>query len=154
MQPNPPLMNEGLTSLYSEDCTYIGNNVRCNDIIGPHQPNLTVDVFYSPSTLPLVRIRVSSKPLWYGYVITEYRLNITNVTDDSLLQEITVPSDHIRNDSITLNINQSLFEATYQHCYTLRIRASAINSLYGWSEFSQVDATVFRGKLVVVFAPS
>ena len=113
---------------------------------GPNPPAVRVNVTYRPSMLPQVTAAVTGQPLWDGYEITEYRVNITNGSDGSLLEQITVPNVSNRNNSVSVNINQSLFESTTQHCYSLVVSASAVSSLYGVSEPGQFRAAMLRGK--------
>ena len=114
---------------------------------GPHSPTVLVDVTYRPSMLPQVTAIVTGHPLWNGYEITEYRVNVTNGSDGSLLDQITVPNDPNRNNSVSMNVNQSLFESTTQNCYSLIFSGSTVSSLYdGVSESTQFRAAMFRGK--------
>ena len=90
---------------------------------------------------------VIGQPLWDGYEITEYRLNVTNGSDGSLLGQMTVPNDSNRNNSVSVNVNQSLFESATQHCYSLIVSGSSVSSEYdGVSESTQFFTAMFRGK--------
>ena len=120
-------------------------------IVGPHPPNLTADVTYYPSTLPFVSIKITGKPLWPNYEITEYRVNITNGSDSSLLDRITVtvPNDNsTSNNTVTVHVNQSLFESTTEHCYSLKISASAVSPQYDMGEPYQIQVVMFRSKFL------
>lgn len=97
--------------------------------------------------LPQVTVVVTGQPLWDGYEITEYRVNITNGSDGSLLEQMTVPNVSNRNNSVSMNVNQSLFESSTQQCYSLIVSASAVSSQYdGASELAQFRAPMLRGK--------
>ena len=117
-------------------------------IIGPHPPNLTADITYFPSYLPFVSITITGKPLWPNYEIMEYKVNIINGSDSSLLDHITVPNNSTGNNTVILHLNQSLFESTTEHCYSLNISASAVSSQYGMGESNQIQRAMFRSKFL------
>ena len=117
-------------------------------IVGPHPPNLTVEITYFPSALPFVSVTITGKPLWPNYEIMEYRVNITNGSDSSLLDRITVPNNSTGDNTVILHLNRSLFESTTEHCYSLNISASAVSSQYGMGESNQIQRAMFRSKFL------
>ena len=74
---------------------------------------------------------------------------IINGSDDSLLYQLTIPNNSSRNNyTTTIITNETLLESTAEQCYSIKVNASAVSSLYGLSEPTVVETAVFRGRLV------
>jgi hypothetical protein len=119
-----------------------------HQILGPSSPILTIDSSYHPSVVPRLTATIASQPLWQGYEIMEFRVDVINGSDDSLLYNLTVPNNSSRNNTANIIINETLLESTTEQCYSIKVSASAVSSLYGLSEPTVVEAAVFRGRLV------
>ena len=78
----------------------------------------------------------------------EYKVNITNNSDNSLLEYITVLNNSTSNNTVTviLQVNQLLLESTTEHCYSLNISASAVSSQYGTGESYQIQTVMLRSE--------
>ena len=116
-------------------------------LLGPDPPLLTVDLIYQPSMAPQLTVTITGQPLWPGYEISEYILEVTNSSDDSLLYNLTVPNDSSRSNIVAVNINQTFLQATADRCYSIKVSTSAVSPSHGFSEPNLVETAVFRGRL-------
>ena len=116
--------------------------------LGPNSPILTIDSVYHPSVVPRLTATFSSQPLWHGYEIMEFRVKVINGSDDSLLYQLTVPNNSSMNNTAKIIINETLLESTAEQCYSIKVSASAVSTLYGLSEPTVVETAVFRGRAV------
>ena len=112
---------------------------------GPHEPNVSVFVDYHSSSLPLMTITITGRPLWPSYEISEFIVNITNGSDGSFLYHTTVPNNASESHNTTVLRAPSLFESAIHHCYSLTVSVSAVSSLHGESEATQTVKPMFRG---------
>ena len=120
---------------------------------GPHEPNVSVDVDYHSSSLPLMTIAIplmmvtiTGRPLWPSYEISEFIVNITNGSDGSFLYHTTVPNNASEsNNTVVSRVDPSLFESAVHNCYSLTVSVSAVSSLHGESEATQTVKPMFRG---------
>lgn len=119
-----------------------------HQILGPSSPILTIESGYHPAVVPRLTATIASQPLWQGYEIMEFRVDVINGSDDSLLYRLTVPNNSSRNNTAKIIINETLLESTSEQCYSIKVSASAVSSPYGLSEPTVVEAAVFRGRLV------
>ena len=115
--------------------------------LGPNPPIVSVDPIYHPFMLPQLTATIAGQLLWRGYDISEFNVDITNGSDDSLLYHLTVPNNSSGNNTATVNINQTMLESTAEQCYSLKVYTSAVSRLYGLSEPTLVETAVFRGRL-------
>ena len=98
--------------------------------------------------VPRLTATIISQPLWQGYEITEFRVEVINGSDDSLLYQLTVSNNSSRNNTAKIIINETLLESTSEQCYSIKVSASAVSALYGLSEPTVVETAVFRGRVV------
>ena len=79
-------------------------------------------------------------------------MNITNISDGSLLTTMTVPIANTSylsmNETVTITatVNRSLFESTTNHCYSLGVSASAYSPQYGVGESTQMEISMFQSE--------
>ena len=115
---------------------------------------MSVDVDYHSSSLPLMTIAITGRPLWPSYEISEFIVNITNGSDGSFLYHTTVPNNASEsNNTVVLRVDPSLFESAISavhHCYSLTVSVSAVSSLHGESEATQTVNPMFRGKFLYI----
>ena len=97
---------------------------------------------------PRLTATITSQPLWQGYEIMEFRVEVINGSDDALLYQLTVPNNPSRNNTAKIIINETLLESTSDQCYSIKVSASAVSTLYGLSEPTVVGTAVFRGRVV------
>ena len=97
---------------------------------------------------PRLTATITSQPLWQGYEIMEFRVEVINGSDDALLYQLTVPNNPSRNNTAKIIINETLLESTSDQCYSIKVSASAVSTLYGLSEPNVVETAVFRGRVV------
>lgn len=96
---------------------------------------------------PQLTVMITGQPLWPGYEISEYSVDIINGSDDSLLYQLTVPNNSTQSNTVAVNINQTLLQATAEQCYSLKVSTSAVSPSNGFSEPTLVETAVFRGRL-------
>ena len=97
---------------------------------------------------PQLTITIAGQPLWPGYEISEYTVDIVNGSDDSLLYNLTVPNNSSQDNTVAVNINQTFLQATAEQCYSLKVSTSAGSLSHGFSEPTLVETAVFRGRLL------
>ena len=114
---------------------------------GPYPPLVTVDESYSHSSLPTYTIRTSviGIPLWPGYEISEFKMNITS---NSLLNQTVILNNQSESD--TVHFVQILDPSLTLDCTTLKISVSAVSVTYGESDITQIDTKVLKSKISAI----
>lgn len=104
---------------------------------GPYSPTLTVvDVNCLPSTSLQVSVSLQGYPLWPGYNISKFLLNLRKSSSETPLKCVYIPvvdSGQMQHESYVLNYSL-LLNDTIQHCSSLfLISARAFSPNYGLS---------------------
>ena len=113
---------------------------------GPHPPEVIVDISYSSytSSLPAIFATITGHPRWPGYVISEFNVNITNSSDDSLLNQATI-INNCGNNTCIVDVRELLPSQLQSYeCTTLEIAATTESAKYGESAPTQKDAMIFK----------
>ena len=99
-----------------------------NFVLGPYPLSVNVDVYYSPTSLPMILASIHGLPRWPGYEMSEYTVNITISSNNSLLHQATVLNNLENN---TVSFNWTLQKPIAEECSTLRINISAVSDAHG-----------------------
>ena len=102
---------------------------------------MNVDVYYSPTSLPMILASIHGLPQWPGYEMSEYTVNITISSNNSLLHQATV----LNNENNTALFNWILQKPIAEEYSTLRISVSAVSDAHGEGELAQVEVQVLKG---------
>ena len=97
-------------------------------------------------SLPQLYITVKGQPLWPEYAISEFRVNITNASSGSLLDQMIVTNNGFENNIVQVQINESLLMFTIDQWYTLTISVSAVSPLYNEGKPNQTSISILRSK--------
>ena len=111
-------------------------------ILGPYPPSVNVDIYYSPISLPMILVSIHGLPRWPGYEMSEYMVNITISSNNSLLHQATVLNNLENN---TVPFNWTLEKPIAEECSTLRISVSALSDAHGEGELAQTDVQLLKG---------
>ena len=103
---------------------------------------MRVEIRYSPILPPKLYATIHGIPRWPDYEISEYKVNITDTSDNSLLSQTTV----LNSLDDTVEFNKSLQSSFAQECNTLRISVSAVSDSYGESDFTHIDTETLKSK--------
>ena len=118
----------------------------CNNL-GPDPPLVTLEVVYRSTLPPRLYATIKGQPLWPGYEISEFRVNIMNSSSGFLLDEIIALNSSFENRMVQVQVNESLFEFATHQCYSLNINASAVSPRYtGESKSTHVSTAMLRSK--------
>jgi hypothetical protein len=90
-----------------------------------------------------LHILVKGEPLWPGYEISEFRVNITNAASDSLLDQITATNNNIENNTVQVQVNQPLVNIDQ---YSLMVSVSAVSPLYNEGKPNQTTISILTSK--------
>ena len=119
---------------------------------GPYPPSLSVDVVYSLSRPPVINVTIIGRPRWPSYVISEFIMNITTLSNGSLLSEnVMYIENNCTNNTCFLNLDADELMPTTSlsyECNTLRVAVSSVSEAYGEGEPSQKDSMILKGKIV------
>ena len=120
---------------------------------GPYPPSLSVDIAYSLSRPPVISVTITGRPRWPSYVISEFIMNITTLSNGSLLSETNVMyvENNCTNNTCFLNLDADELMATTAlsyECNTLRVAVASVSEAYGEGEPSQKDSVILKGKIV------
>ena len=77
---------------------------------------MNVDVYYSPTSLPMILASIHGLPQWPGYEMSEYTVNITISSNNSLLHQATVLNNE--NNTALFTLDQTcdfLSDSVYQN---------------------------------------
>ena len=108
-----------------------------------------VDVIFHPMPPPQVYVTIKGEPLWPDYEISEFRVNITNGTSGSLLGRMIATRNSFINDTVQMQINESLLMFTVSQFYSLTMSVSAVSPLYNESKPSQTRVLIQGSKLII-----
>ena len=115
-------------------------------IVGPPPPLITVDIISHPMSLPQLYLTITGEPLWPDYVISEFRVNITNTISGSLLGQMIITKNSFTNDTVRVQINESLLMFTVSQHYSLMISVSAVSPVYNESKPNQTSIVLIGSK--------
>ena len=111
-------------------------------IIIPYPPSVNVHVYYSPISLPMILASIHGLPRWPGYEMSEYTVNNTISSNNSLLHQATVLNNLENN---TISFNWILQKPIAKECSTLRISVSAVSDAHGEGELAQIEVQLLKG---------
>ena len=97
-------------------------------------------------SLPQLYITVKGEPLWPDYEISEFRVNITNASSGSLVDQMIVTTNN--SSTVRVKISQSLLMFTIDqwYFYSLTISVSAVSPTYNEGKSNQTSISILRSK--------
>ena len=107
---------------------------------GPYPPQITIDAVYDTMALTELYVVVKGEPLWPDYEISEFRVNTTDTSSGSLLDQI-IATNTFENNSVRVQINQQLPSIDQWH--SLMISVSAVSPLYNEGKPNQTTISIF-----------
>ena len=118
-------------------------------IAGPLPPSLDIaNGQCSPDVLLDFSLSIEAQPLWLGYNISEFKVNITDRNNGELLLITSVVPYH---ENATANsfhylLNETLSAGDIQRCSSsVLISATAVSANYGESMISTIEVEPSRG---------
>ena len=106
---------------------------------------MTVEVIYSYSA-PMVYATMTGHPRWPLYAISGFNVNITNISDGSLLNQ-TMIANICGNNTCTVNVNELLPHSLSYDCTTLRFTVTVVSEIYNSeSDPTEENVTIFKRK--------
>ena len=93
-----------------------------------------------------ILVSIKGKPLYPGYVISEFVFNITDSDKGVDLQHIRIPNINGNNTTHLHRINVSLHNHVVPECFSIVVLATALNQEYGESEPSITEIQIPAGK--------
>ena len=117
-----------------------------NTYAGPYQPAVTIDISYNTSNQgeqPTMITMITEVPRWPGYQTSEFKINISNVGDNTLLRQINISEP--RNGTIELRTS---LPRSITNCSLFRVTVYALSEAYGESEPTEAYVELFKCKLV------
>ena len=99
--------------------------------------------------LPRLYVTIKGEPLWPDYEISEFRVNITNARSGPgfLLDQVIVTNNSTSgNNTVRVQINESLLMFTTDEYYSLTISVSAVSPLYSEGKPYQSTISILRSK--------
>ena len=97
-------------------------------------------------SLPQLYVIVKGEPLWPDYEISEFRMNITNTTSGCLLEQVIATNDTFENNTVRVQVSDSLLMLTTEEYYSLTISVSVVSPLYNEGKPNQTIISVLRSK--------
>ena len=108
---------------------------------GPYPPQVTIDAVYDTMALTEIYVVVKGEPLWPDYEISEFRVNITDTSSGSLLDQI-IATNTFANNSVRVQTNQPSIDLWH----SLTISVSAVSPLYNEGKPNQTTISIFTSK--------
>ena len=93
-----------------------------------------------------ILISIKGRSLYPGYVISEFILNITDSDKGVDLQHICIPNINGNSTTHLHRINVSLHNHVIPECFSIVVRATALNQEYGESEPFITEIQIPAGK--------
>ena len=90
----------------------------------------------------MINTTVVGIPRWPAYEISEFRVNITSISDNSLLYQTIILNN--QSESNMAHFVQILDRSL--ECTTLRISASDVSITYGESDITPTDTKILKSK--------
>ena len=106
---------------------------------GPYPPQITINAVYDTMALTELYVLVKGEPLWPDYEISEFRVNITDTSSGSLLDQI-IANNIFENNSVQVQI---LNQPSIDQWYLLTISVSAVSPLYNEGKPNQTTISIF-----------
>lgn len=89
---------------------------------------------------------ISEIPRWPGYEVVEFKMNITESEDNTVLGRYNASAENA-----TVKIHVPLPDSIIDQCVTLKISASAVSEQYGEGEATVTYTELFKSKLIEEF---
>ena len=93
---------------------------------------LSISAIYSPPENPQIKVIISEIPRWPGYETLEFKMNITNTEDNTLLGRYNASAENS-----TVKIQAPLPDSVINKCVTLKFLATVVSEQYGESEANE-----------------
>lgn len=117
----------------------------CKTQTGPYPPDVTVEVKYAMSP-PVVSATMTGHPHWPLNAISGFNVNITNISDGSLLSKTNL-TNRCGNNTCTVSFSEWLPHSLSYHCTTLRVTATVVSDIDGSeSDPTEEDVMIFKRK--------
>lgn len=108
-----------------------------------------MSISYDPPEKPQVKATISEIPRWPGYETVEFKMNITNTEDSTLLGRYNTSAENS-----TVEVRASLPDSVINKCVTLKISASAVSERYGEGRATENFIELYKSKLRIKLARS
>ena len=80
------------------------------------------------------------------YAISGFNVNVTNVSDGSLLNQTTI-NNRCGNNTCTVNVSELLLPHSLSYdCTTLRVTVTVVSDIYTESDPTEEDVMIFKRK--------
>ena len=114
---------------------------------GPYPPAVTANISYEQPQQPTVKATISEIPRWPGYETVEFKMNITDTKDNTLLGRYNASAENG-----TVEIQAPLPDSVINQCVTLKISASAVSEQYDEGDATETYNELFKSKLRIKHA--